>query len=789
MRRRLFLVILAGCGGEPPPVIDPPPIVCPEGMTEHEGRCAWIVPEQPCPAHGRPALGEAACVAVGPGPCTPPFTGDGSEWGCRPELAAECAAGTISLLGSTECLPIGFFDCPLGFALDDGACAEVVAPACTGAARAALGEPGCAPIGDCAAPFPPPDASVVVGPATLAEALAMAASGAVIALDAGTYHEPIAIDRPVTLIGRCAEQVIVETATVPVVRASAPGTITGVTLRGGAGGVVASGSLALREVVIEGASLGGVTALGGAADVRVERSVIRGVRSAADGSRGRGASVEEGAQLALVEVEVDDVREVGAIAVGAGSRLRIEQSVIRGVRPSGAGNGGLALVAIAGGDARVSDASLSDAIGEGILVSGAGSAVMAEGVTVHDIGAGPGNAGVRVESGAELTAVGIAIVRATGAALLADGAGTYAELTGARIAATRPDSTGFSGGAFAAESALISLTRARIEDVVLGVVAVDAEVTVIDSGLTGGPGSIGVFVQGGALTMSASLLTGHEVAGVSIERGGSARIEDTLIQGFPVPGRRNASGIDLHEGSSATVERSAIVDYEGQGVLLRDASSATIAEALIGPIRSGPQVGIGIAASGRSRLDLDRVRVQGVEGLGVVSADGPLAIDRSAVLDTQPLDTVTPAGIVAGGPTVLAGTALVGNAGVGVIIGGGRTRLDGVLIAGTRALSDGGFGHGLIAESATVTVASSSLVANDTVGAFFDASRALVDRTLIMRNGVGVHAQSGSTLIEGRAREPVDLEVVFTSEVLFLDNQTRVGTGQLPIPDPFEGLP
>lgn len=85
---------------------------------------------------------------------------------------------------------------------------------------AVLGMATCQPIDDCAAPFPPKEATVAVRTgampyadrpdvtvvATFAEALAMAPSGGTIAIDQGNFDTPPELTKSVNVVGRCAEQ-------------------------------------------------------------------------------------------------------------------------------------------------------------------------------------------------------------------------------------------------------------------------------------------------------------------------------------------------------------------------------------------------------------------------------------------------------------------------------------------------------------------------------------------------------------------------------------------------------
>jgi hypothetical protein len=131
--------------------------------------------------------------------------------------APECGPGTMPSLALGTCVAVGPTIVPKGFArAHDGWGVLALRPAdgCTGAKRAVLGQTACVPIDNCGAPFPPPEASVVVRPGggvTLREAIATAKRGATIAVDSGTYEvvEKPAFATPpdVRVVGRCAAEV------------------------------------------------------------------------------------------------------------------------------------------------------------------------------------------------------------------------------------------------------------------------------------------------------------------------------------------------------------------------------------------------------------------------------------------------------------------------------------------------------------------------------------------------------------------------------------------------------
>jgi hypothetical protein len=106
----------------------------------------------------------------------------------------------------------------------------------------------------------------------------------------------------------------------------------------------------------------------------------------------------------------------------------------------------------------------------------------------------------------------------------------------------------------------------------------------------------------------------------------------------------------------------------------------------------------------------------------------------------------------------------------------------------TRLARDG-FGHGVTVQNgASVVLTTTSIVDNPGIGLAADAGRALVDAATIARNGVGIHVQNGSFLVEADDTSADNLgegEVRIASTTRFSSNMTRIGSGIVPLPSPL----
>jgi hypothetical protein len=136
-------------------------------------------------------------------------------------------------------------------------------------------------------------------------------------------------------------------------------------------------------------------------------------------------------------------------------------------------------------------------------------------------------------------------------------------------------------------------------------------------------------------------------------------------------------------------------------------------------------------------------------------------------------------------------SAFVAATSAGVLVtqgGGSSVRLARSSVRDTRFARDG-YGHGVTVRlDARVVLVSTAITGNPGIGVAVDGARALLDGAVLARNGVGIHAQGGSFLV---ARDDVDdgtlgdFEVRVTSGTQFVENQTRVGSGITPLPDPL----
>jgi hypothetical protein len=737
----LFLAALGGsaCSGDD----EPPPCQgndCNPGASSSGGA-------ETCPAGTRAdALG--ACSDVGWHACGTRFVTDELGWDCAPpELGATC--------GGAACAPLGWTECGAGFELDASswACRAVVpAEPCPAGTRAALGQTGCQPIGDCEAAFPPAAATMFVdddfGPgdidathfASIAAALAAAPPGAVIAVEAGNYGDPLQLVAPVTLRGRCAEQVVLDGG-----GSGAPGldvrdvaTVSGVTVRGFSPGAFAQlgGELSLEASALVANETAGVLVADAGSSAHLSGCAVTGNLPTGN-TFGQGAAAGFGGELLVEDSALSDNREHGVLVTGAGSHAELTRTVVMRTRPRESnGTLGLGIAVQEGGTLTVTDSAVLDNRVAGVSVLGAGSEAALSRTEVARTAVGPQDDGQ----------VGVGVNAQQDAVL------TVSETT---IAESGQDGLrGWSGAAVAAER--VSLL---------------------------GNGTAGLWLEDAATvaTLAASVIRGTVVA----------RVADSDA----------ASGALIGNGATLDAEDVLTEANAGSGMILFGAGTVVRAKRLLSrgnlPLAGG-DFGFGISVEHGAVLELtDSAAVANTAVALHVSEAG-----SSATLNAVSLRASVPnaegrrgrgANVQNGATLTATQLAVVDDTQAGLFAfgQGSAVNLQGALIHGT-AMDSAGFGHAAMAVAGArldllrVTLQSSAGIAVAVAGA-----TGTLASSLVIDNAVAIHVQDGSELAELDvlpSSVPL-LQLAVTTDVAFTGNATRVGSGQVPLPEPLTPQP
>jgi hypothetical protein len=306
--------------------------------------------------------GDGSCIVPGvpPDGCANGFTYD-DNGGCTPILpSADCGEGEMAVPGDTECHAVGAPGDP---------------PACPSGRMAIPGETSCRPVADCGSgkwgSIPVDgttqyvDGSYTGGSSdgsaskpwtNILNGVKAAASGAIVAVAAGTYLESVSIGgKPIKLWGRCPDMVKIASSTSAALAfaAGAEGSevhrvaLTGhgygawiqasgvlvdaVWVQGTAQyGVVANANASVQGSLVEGCGVMGIIA-NKSVQIAIDASVVRDTTPDATGSYGRGIDINQGDSVTVTRSLLERNREA-QLAV-AGARVLVDASVFRDGMP------------------------------------------------------------------------------------------------------------------------------------------------------------------------------------------------------------------------------------------------------------------------------------------------------------------------------------------------------------------------------------------------------------------------------------------------------------------------
>jgi hypothetical protein len=682
---------------------------------------------------------------------TPPVTGDGCAEGfardpaqkavCREIVpAGACAAGTAPFIGQKECVPVGWTaPCPEGFVRDASGwgCADrTPAAACTGATRESTSSEACVTVGACNAAFPPAGALLVDDDftageldathfRTIASAVAAAPEGAVIAVAAGRYAESIDVPHAMTIAGRCAEQVTLEAPLAP----AAP-----------AAGVRIS---AIKGVVVRGLTLAG---------------------------HKNGVEVVGKAEASIEDVVVD--ASVGAGIFVEGSQASVRRSKVSGTQLGADGKWGWGLAAGVGSKVTIDDSTLAGGV-DGIFAAGIG------------------------------TVVGV---------------------DRSVILRQAPSGSNRSSGVTAAIGGKVTLARSVVRDVAGdgAVVADDGGLVEVTESILRGTREQGTYARGhgisalygGKVTIRSSALVDHESITVATQKPNTrVEITDSVLRGpdvsharidanLGVASDRSGIGVEGLEGSAVVLDGSAILGAWGYGVHV---TAATLeahrlfiddTRGLQTPGADGLSFAVGITVVGSggkatltdSTITRGRLAAIAVGNHGTAAATGVLLRD---IGEATPLGTGAGLSVGEGGSCDFVRGAIDGGAAIGVLAvrGGGATvHLTDSAVHGTR-IGSTGYGYGAAAGFDTsMLIEGSYFFDNAAVALALVGGSARVSGSTFARNPIALHAQSGSFLSESAATSELATgELRVAPDTKFVDNETKVGSGEIPLPpDPLK---
>ena len=622
---------------------------------------------------GDPAGGATpATPPVGPTPATcadgfHPIAGGG---GCEPTLPqAACPAGTAARIGQETCAPVGVTACAKGFAAHaSGWGCDAILPshACGPGTRERLGSTTCEAVTDCNAPFPPASATLFVKASytaaevdgthfrTVTEALAVAAAGATIAVDAGAYSEKLTPTKNVTLVGRCAEQVVFATndGTGPGLRIENVDVVAkNMTFRGFQGGVAAFGSkTSLSGIVVADSILNGISASNAGTVLSLSNVVVRGTRLPAANNQSFGLVAQKGATLDVDDSVIADNDFANVVSTGADVHTHVTRSIVRDGRPPTTGtfamSFGVGFYVSNGGALSLEESAVIDNAADGIVVSkGTSAGAAASGTIARSVVRGtkfdPVRAigrGIEVGNASTVTVDQTTSFGNADVDLLVTEGGTGDIHDSTTFGSAGDDPAVLAGAGLLVSTAGTAKVRSlaifsargvgiQVQDnatldftdsLVLGTRAqpkLDAKGHDYGFGITVGKGS----------TLTATHSTIERASSVALLAESGTLVLDGVLIRQTQASRRGESGrgISAQDGAKVTITRSAVTDNLEAGIILIDgASSLTMTDSTVSNTKHDPSgnFGIGVLLAGGVTGTITSSTITGSEGIGVASS-------------------------------------------------------------------------------------------------------------------------------------------------------------------------
>ena len=602
---------------------------------------------------------ESSPVAADPGaaknPCQDGFA-LGDDGLCTEVAAADCGPGTMPEIGHAECQPVGWTgECPPGLVRDGWSCKDAVPTSCPATMREDIASGACVPVGDCNAPFPPASATMFVDPngpvdathfKTLTAAMNASPAGAVVAVEAGTYSEVLEVSfRPVTIIGRCAEKVIVASDGGPraglYLKDVTGATVRGLTISGFPGGILveSADSVVVEDVIVRNDTLAGAFVKMGS-HLTMRRSKIANTTLGTTGHVGGGIVVYDGSTLALEDSTVTDNYFRNATVSGAGSRIDAKNVFFarNTALPASEPEGGIAVDS--GGALTLSRSIVTDSVTSGVRAFGAGTTV--------DID----ESIIRRAQGALKDDAGIAV--------------------------------------FAFDNAAVTMRKSAVaEQPVVGVYAAKSAHVRIESSVVLGPkkdvhvevGRGLQAVEGGTVDVHDTAFIGLPQSGIGLQQAGIGTFDRVYVRDtYPIRMQGasfNGFGMLVEESSKATITRSTFENNALAGIDVNQGAVATADGVLVRGTKEVASTGIGSALQVTTTGNLSATRSAFVRNVGTsaVVAGGTLALTDCSMRSTL-LDKKSTFGhaisVFDEGHVELLRTSVSDNTGVGVVAAGGQ---------------------------------------------------------------------------------------------------------------------
>ncbi len=488
--------------------------------------------------------------------------------------------------------------------------------------------------------------------------------------------------------------------------------------------------------------------------------------------QGFGVLVWGGAELRAESCEVVGNRSTGVLAKEAGTRVSLLDVAILDTLPHWGGDGGSGIGALWGADVRAEGCEIHGNRSWGIKAYDPGTTVSLVDSSVTSTRAdehGEHGAGLEINSGAALEAVGCEIAENTEVGLRAAFANTLVTLVDTTIRDTVPTADGAVGsGILSQDAASITAVGCEIsgstgvaimtwgQDTLASLVD-----TVVRDTVPDGQGEFGYGLQvshGAMLTAQGCELSGHTRVGVMVvEPGAAVFLEDTIVRDTNPSGHQDHGiAAEAQSGSMLIMTGCEIAGSTSLGIMVDgEGTLATLTNTVVRdthPIPSG-DLGNGIQVSSGAVAVVEGCEItnctqsgitayeSGTEAIvrdstisGITASHGELGLAAVGLSAVQGA-TVSASGLLGElneGPALLAesdgtlscsGCTLRGNRFAGaVVVEDGSLRIEGSRISDTLESADLGGGVGVFAsrqtglESPSLVVQDSTIADNQVAG-------------------------------------------------------------------------
>jgi hypothetical protein len=563
---------------------------------------------------------------------------------------------------------------------------------------------------------------------------------------------------------------------------------------------------------------------------KVKNVVVRGVTLQ---DHYEGARAQGGGSLTITDSVIEAPRATGIIAYQPNSLIHLQNSVVRNVQPmTGQTYAVTSANADVGGTIEIESSVLANNYEAAVTVTNPGDvSKVRSNVTMNQSVIRDTNVVEHSQAGAGVVASGISTATVTESAILntrriattAFDATAIIDVERSVLLGSVEDTSGeLAGAALVTDGATATYTDVTMRGFVQsGIVArtkgaVTVKNSVIDGTVAGSDGVFGMaaFIDmGGALTMDSSAAIGNAYYGVAVVDAPSVGtltrvlITDTKRAGDDTLGR----GLDIEDGGTLNFDRITLLRNGDQSFFVRGETTAGAratangTRVLVedGTSRKDGTTGSGINVEKGALFSLDtaavvRARRAGIivnDSLGDAGSQAEATITHVIVRDTQaagdglgadPGIAIAGAGIANGGKLTLRSSSVINSVEFGIAVANASavSLVQSCYVGGTMAEASGLYGHGIVTTGgASITINETQVVGNH-IGLAFDAASGVVASCVVQGNEVGIQVQQGSTLTTSPTAPdtPTPNVVLVTDDSQFIDNATRIGSGEVPLP-------